>query len=458
MSARLVVIALDGADGGLVDRWSADGTLPALAALRARGASSRLSAPPGITDDGLWASFQYASGLGDHGRYHWRQRSRFGAVRKTYLDEDSRESFWNELSRREGHRVAVLDIPKCGRPRPLDGIHLADWLVHGRYARRPLSMPETLAEEVVERFGEPPPSRCGYEVAALSDPEVEEVTGHLRTSVGQKRTAGLHYLASEPWDLFMIGFKEAHCAGHHLWDLADAAHPEHDAERAERLGHPLRQIYRDLDAAVGDLIEAAGDGAKAVVFATTEMEPNGSLVHLMPEIVRRMNRHLDGGTMARMIRRIQTLSDRFPAGWPCEILPYNENCTALRVGPPPLPVFGYTRPNEALLDEIEAVLRDLVDVDTGRPVVAAIDRPSTREAGPRAVSLPDLLVRYEAGTFPRAVASSRLGVVEADRPDLRPGDHAPGGFLIGSPAVTAGVQSMQDIGPMAARVLRMSPL
>jgi hypothetical protein len=47
MSARFLMIALDGADGALLDRWSADGTLPNLAALRAAGAVTHLSAPAG---------------------------------------------------------------------------------------------------------------------------------------------------------------------------------------------------------------------------------------------------------------------------------------------------------------------------------------------------------------------------------------------------------------------------
>ena len=37
MTARLLMIGLDGADGRLLDRHSADGSLPHLAALRARG-------------------------------------------------------------------------------------------------------------------------------------------------------------------------------------------------------------------------------------------------------------------------------------------------------------------------------------------------------------------------------------------------------------------------------------
>ena len=42
------MIGLDGADGEVLDRYSADGTLPNLAALRSRGAAKRISSLPGL--------------------------------------------------------------------------------------------------------------------------------------------------------------------------------------------------------------------------------------------------------------------------------------------------------------------------------------------------------------------------------------------------------------------------
>lgn len=458
MSARFLIIALDGADGALLDRWSADGTLPNLTALRAGGAATRLSAPEGITDDALWASFKYAAGLGEHGRYHWLQRLGSGEMGMAYLDEADREAFWDTLSS-HGLRVAVFDVPKCGLPQPINGIHLADWLVHGRYFSEPKSYPESLAAEVVEQFGPAPPSRCAYEVPALNDAEVREVVANLRTSVARKRTAGLHYLASGRWDLFMIAFKEGHCAGHHLWDLVDPRHADHNAARNALLGEPLRTIFKDLDAAVGDLIAAAGKDAAIAVFSSTDMEPNSTLSHLMPELVNRLNGCLGENLLTRAIHCVWRSMTRVPVRRPCELLPYNENCTALRVNPQwgisrHLPVNG--RSKVQMLEQVESMLRQLTDVDTGRPVVVAIDRPSAEHSGRRAASLPDLLVRYAAGILPRAVVSPRLGCIEAKRPHLRPGDHVSGGILIFSGEKVAGVTAMQDLGNMAAKVLHVA--
>lgn len=452
MTTRLLMIALDGADAALLDQWSGDGTLPQLAALRARGSVARLSAPAGISDDGLWASFQFGSGLGEHGRYHWQQRLASGQMGMTVGDEADREAFWNALSS-HGMRVAVVDVPKCGAPRPLNGLHLVDWLVHGRYFRTPRSYPDVLAEAVVEQFGPAPPSSCGVEGSALSDQEVGEMVANLRTSVAQKRAAACHFLGTEPWDLFLVGFKEAHCAGHHLWDLADARPPHGDADRAARLGDPLRTIFSDLDAAVGALVDAAGPDAIVTVFSTTDMEPNGTLMHLMPDVLRALNRRLGGGPWARAARHVRRLL-RVPAPPLFELLPYNENAAALRLHAPR----GAGRNaawRTAMLEAAESLLRVLTDAETGRPVIAGIDRPSSEHAGARSAQLPDLLVRYVPGSLPRAITSPQLGRFEAELPAVRPGNHAAGGLVILRGAPLEAVRGMSDLGQLATTILKV---
>lgn len=199
MSSRLLIVGLDGADGRLLDRATTDGTLPNLAALRSRGRAWRLSPALGVTDDLLWASFQYGVDTGEHGRSSYFLEDDEGKRRFAPCEEIGRDTFWDRLSS-WGHRVAVLDVPKCRLPRPLNGIHLADWLVHGRYFPAPVSYPEALADEVVSRFGAPAPSRCAYaQQVPLDDAGVETVRRNLFRSVEQKRDAGLYFLSRENW-------------------------------------------------------------------------------------------------------------------------------------------------------------------------------------------------------------------------------------------------------------------
>lgn len=439
MPARVLLVAIDGACAALVDRLMDEGALPRLAGLRADGASKPLEAPAGVTDDGLWASFHYGAGLGAHGRAHYLRVLPDGRTAMAHLGEDALQTWWE---RAPDLRVALFDLPKSRAPRPLHGLHLADWLVHGRYFATPLSHPPGLAGDVVARFGAAPPSRCDHAHGPSDEADAAAILGNLRLSVSRKRAAGLHHLAAQAWDVFAIGFKEAHCAGHAFWNglaVGPAAAPWPPDD-------PQRVVLADIDAAIGALVAAAGPGAGVAVFTTTEMQANGTLDHLAPALVERLNaacgepawRRLAAGLRRRGSRRL------------IEALPCNENALALRVhrsGP---------AGRAAVLDRAEALLAGMVDAATGRPAVAAIGRPSRDCPGPRAALLPDLLLQVAPGQTPRAVEQPVLGRIEAPPPPLRPGNHRAGGSILaaGGHLDLAAIAGMEDIGPAIAAAAR----
>ena len=438
MTARVLMIGLDGADGRRIDRGSADGSLPHLGALRRRGRAVQLTAPAGVTDDALWASFQYESEWGDHGRYSHVMSFGSGRLGKAHWAEAGRPAFWDDLSD-QGLRVAIIDVPKCRNPRPINGLHLVDWEVHGAYFPKPRSQPKAVAQEVVDRFGAARPSRCDYLMPALDDDDAREISEHLRGSVAQKRAAGLHYLTREPWDLFAIAFMEAHCACHSFWDF-DVGHPAHDPERLARLGDPIEAALHDIDDAVGAFVAAAGPGAEIVAFATSDYQPNGSLQSLMPGIVERLN---------------AVLAER-SADWRCRLLPYSDNVAALRIealdqAP------GERGRDPAQLDWLHDALSALRDPATGAPVVASTSRPSTEALGSRAAGLPDMLVQAAPGRFPSEAHSSTLGRILGSPAAMRTGNHVSGGFLIAAgrrvAEASAGVRTMADLAGLARGAL-----
>lgn len=442
MTARLLLIALDGADSNLIDRWSLDGTLPNIGALRARGAAHHIAAPDGATDDMLWANFQYACGLGEHGRFNYMQRLSDGRMAMAILDETDRERFWDGLSA-SGKRIAILDIPKTAAPRPINGIHLADWLVHGRYFRKPRSYPKELAREVVGNFGAAPKSYCDFHVDR-DDAVRREQRDNLLRSAAMKERAGLDFLKREPWDFFAIAFKEGHCAGHNFWDLTDPAHPEFDSALNDRLGDPVRTIIKRLDAAVGKLVETAGLQAQVLLFSTTKMEPNASVGHFEPHMERHLNLALAESRLSGAVRRLLKRSA------PIEIMPYNENCTAIRVNRD-----GQAR--EALLQDIESVFQDLSDAETGERLTDRVLHPNRDYPGARAHQLPDLLVCYRAGHIPTSIESPRIGRIEAAAPTYRSGNHACGPFIIGAGIDVSGIARLEDIGGVVCRGLSGKP-
>jgi predicted AlkP superfamily phosphohydrolase/phosphomutase len=83
----------------------------------------------------------------------------------------------------------------------------------------------------------------------------------------------------------------------------------------------------------------------------------------------------------------------------------------------------------ALLRELEADLRLLVDADTGEPAVRAVARTVDLFGDSAAPSLPDLFVSWKPGRFMERVLHPRA-VLEQRRPDFyRRSDHSQHGFV-----------------------------
>ena len=283
---------------------------------------------------------------------------------------------------------------------------------------------------------------------------MQEIRDNLFRSVQQKRAACLHYLSAENWDLFVVGFKEAHCACHMFWDFADPAHRRHDAARAAQLRNPILDILRRQDAAVGELVAAAGPGASVVVFSPTDFAPNGSISHLVPELVQRLNHYLKScdWEMAAASERGRTRGR--PSFSDVISISYGDNVAALRV---PRRYWENTAAYSRRLDLVAALLCEFVDAEERTPVVSSVIRPSSEYIGKRAKHLPDLLAVVQTNCCPDAVMSPRLGRIEAPIPEIRTGNHAAGGFVfaVGPYAYKfmAGIRTMKDFGLVVKDIL-----
>ncbi|MCA3572459.1 MAG: alkaline phosphatase family protein [Aestuariivirga sp.] len=421
MSAKLLIIALDGADGRLLDVMSRSGAMSNLASLRSKGAFRFLDNRAEMSDDSIWASFQFGAPLADHGRYHFLVPLGSGRAGMAVKYEDGRQTFWHRLSA-QGLSVCVIDVPKCPVPVALNGIQLADWSVHGHYFKAPQSYPPDLAGQVVAELGTQECKWCDYHQPLLDDEKVGGIVSDLLASIEAKRRVACEQLSHAAWDMAIIGFKEAHCAGHGLWQFADRQHAEFDAARLSRLGDPVGRVYRALDAAIGDLLAASGSGTEVLVFSNCFMEPNGSIHHLRKQLCDRLDQVLS--------RRHQ-----LPANHPqrlCALLEANDNQLALRLSRQDPALFA------SLLRETTVLLTGLLDAGTGRPVFDRIERPSTQRQGKARGRLPDIVAWCKPNVTPQAVVSQHVGRIEAPVQRMRPGNHSMGGAVFATgPKVSA---------------------
>jgi predicted AlkP superfamily phosphohydrolase/phosphomutase len=507
--ARLVMLGIDAANPALLERWAADGTLPNLAALIARGVVAHTEGVEGFFVGSTWPTMYTGTSPASHGvhyllqlvpgtyRLHWVANAEF--VR--------RQAFWTALSR-AGRRVAVLDVPLTRMEHDLNGVQVVEWGGHDSlYGFR--ATPDDLASSLRARHGDHPlGGSCDRSNRTAED--YANFVGLLEAGVQRKAAWTAELLARGGWDLFIQVFTESHCAGHQCWHLHDPHHPAHDAAFVAAYGDPLRRVYCAIDAAIGEVLAQAGE-ARVIVFTAHGMAhrygaqfllrdilvrlgvtvpdaPAGAgtdsggrarrisrwVWHRLPESVRRSIQPLRriGGRATSSAARTPSLrvdverSRCFPVG------------NGLAVGGIRLNLAG-REPNGvlepgAVADEfcaqLSAELIDLVDDRTGRPLVRRVVRTSALYAGDRIDALPDLLVEWDDATPLESAAlgdpsrgrlrarSDTIGVVEGVNDYARTGEHRPGGWMVAAgPGIAAGsldrTVSLLDLAPTACAML-----
>src|SRR5262245_17020407 len=122
VSARLLVIGLDGATLDLVAPWAAAGDLPVLARLMATGAWGplRSTVPPATFP--AWTSLVTGVNPGRHGVLDFAERVP-GTLRLRFVNGSWRHvpALWTLLSE-AGRRVAVVSVPATYPPEPVYGV------------------------------------------------------------------------------------------------------------------------------------------------------------------------------------------------------------------------------------------------------------------------------------------------------------------------------------------------
>jgi predicted AlkP superfamily phosphohydrolase/phosphomutase len=369
--------------------------------------------------------------------------------------------------------------------------------------------PRTLYREIVTRFG---PERFDDvdQFAADTPGWHAQLADALCKRIERRVELARFLLAREDFDLFALYFGESDTAAHYLWSLHDPRSPRRPSEVSALESDGLARVYRALDWAVGELLDAAGGDdvelsvvsdhgsggtSDKVVYLNRVLEDAGLLTHhrkpwvaetfgrarelaltrLSPSLRERLFRGfgsvLPGLVESRArfaaidMRRTQVFSDElnyFPA------LHYN-----LRGREPQGVVPAHEVP--ALRERIERVLYDLRDPENGQPIVSRIYSREELFHGAYTPRAPDLLLElsldsgYSYNIMPSQAAPPGSGVFRRLSPDeylgrkgrSLPGSHRPHGlFIAAGPSVRPLGEidaAMQDVSATLLARMHISP-
>ena len=255
----LVVLGWDGATPELVLPWIADGTLPHLAALAARGTVAPLRSLIHPLSPGCWTSAFTGLQPGRHGIFDFGRRVP-GTMTVEPTDARQRHgaALW-EVAQDCGLRTLVVNVPMT-HPAPDQAGSI---LIPGVGAPgledscRPRSLFTLLRQEAAEYC-------IDVHSFEHTDPH-EFLRATARSEEARAKVVG-SLLQRERPDLVVAVFTSTDRVQHAFWK--QSARPGTDPHReAWGLAHAVRDSYRRLDDALGRIVEAAGPDAAILVVS-----------------------------------------------------------------------------------------------------------------------------------------------------------------------------------------------
>jgi predicted AlkP superfamily phosphohydrolase/phosphomutase len=406
-SPRVLVVGYDGASWDLVEKWAAAGKLPVLARLLEQGTGGPLRSVIPVLSPAAWATFATGVFPGKHGIFDFEQRGRDTyRLRLVTARDIAAPALW-EIAGRAGKRTAICNMPISYPPSPVNGVMITGL---GTPDSATFTHPPELSAQLTAQ---------GYRVnkTVFYAPGREEA--YLRDIydlTDRQAAAALDVLRQEPWDLFVVVFRDLDEVSHYFWKHMDASHPAHDEARDAPFRDVILQYYEHLDRKLGQFVDAAGPDANVLILSDHGFGPLYKDVYLnewlkgqgllatveQPQSLPRRMLVRSGVTRSRVSAALQSLGlarlergirrrlkgkmDLIPAhnratfpeavDWSrsrCYSYGYHGQVFLNLQGREPQ---GTVPPSEyeATLADVEARLRALVDPADGQPVVTRIAR------------------------------------------------------------------------------------
>ncbi len=317
-----------------------------------------------------------------------------------------------------------------------------------------------------------------------SDPEEgQRVLARLLERIERKGAACRRLLTEDTFDLVTATFYEAHTACHQFWHCRlDDGHP---------LRHAIRQVHEAIDREMGLILEQIPRDANVVILSQFGMSDQFPSTGLTETFCRRLGYHAKrpAGTPSLrpidLARRLipqpvrfalsKRLSRETQERLLADQLRQGTDWSATTAFAIPSLYTGFIRVNlrgrepdgcvepgadyTALLDAIEADLRELIDPRSGEPAVQAVHRTVDVFGGDPPVSLPDVFVEWRPRPYFQDLVVHPRADLTQQRPSFCPGsEEVLSGFVAASgPSIVGrgdiGEVPILDIAPTLLSLL-----
>jgi predicted AlkP superfamily phosphohydrolase/phosphomutase len=267
MRNRTLILGLDGATWEIITPMVDQGHLPNLGRLMARGAWGVLKSSMPPISPVAWTSLVTGVNPGRHGIHDFviRDPEKEGVDMKFLCGGDRRcDAVWRFLTL-AGRTSVALNIPMTFPPEEIKGA-----MVSGMDAPEMtrFTFPESLGDRIRERFPDyaiEPPSILSEHRNRTPRETIEAFEG----VIAQKRDLALWLMGEIDWDFFMVVFESLDRAQHlftrdYDWSPGSCEPPDREI---------VPSLYRAMDKAVGDLLDAVDDTTGVLVVSDHGFHP-----------------------------------------------------------------------------------------------------------------------------------------------------------------------------------------
>jgi predicted AlkP superfamily phosphohydrolase/phosphomutase len=251
---KLMILGMDGATFTIIDRLVAQGKLPHLADLLARGTAGPLlsTVPPHTA--AAWPTFLTGLEPGRHGILNFDEVTvgGYGAGARLVTSAAIAGRTFLDVASKAGLRVAAVRVPMTYPAWPVNGVLISGY---PSPEQGDFTYPRALSASVP---GMRDPSDA---------PSPQARADLLLDEVRQTTAIGHDLLAGGPLDVFAVVYQQSDVAHHWFWRYMDPASPAYDPAEAQGLGTVIEQVYRAIDAGIGDLLTFAGPDTTVLVVS-----------------------------------------------------------------------------------------------------------------------------------------------------------------------------------------------
>jgi predicted AlkP superfamily phosphohydrolase/phosphomutase len=488
----VVVFGLDGATWEIAQPLIEAGRMPNLARLVAQGVAGSLASTVPPISAAAWTTFLTGQNPGRHGVYQFRKMDmrQYGGYRDEFAtSQDYVGRSFLELAGQRGRRVAAIGVPMTYPPFPVNG-----FLVSGfprPFGPRAHAYPPAKAE-ALGRWDEVQDS-FNFSLSAAKTVETSDYWVRKYTDIA------LQALAEERFDLFLVVWNSTDNIPHLFWKYTDPRFPAYDAAGAPQFGDVINHQYEVADGEIGRLLAALPDLEQTTILVMSDhgmgpyphrqvhfgawLAQGGFLTakkgaasqpSLVGQAVRQVRRRLSRQWMERLRSRMpadlradlyarQMNLDQIDwsatEAYRLKVFPSVEGIVLNVRGRQPQGIVESGAAYETLRDRLLSELADLLDPETGQPIVARASRREDLFEGPYVDDIPDILLElHPAYTGGSALQGSLVTALSLDELSAYSGSHSPEGlFVFNGPAVRRGHRlegaHIQDLAPTLMHIM-----